>query len=118
MYIMVNAISSIVCALPVSRYYWKEPGSTCFATSLQVFVYIDNMPLEPSLLQTQSLLSQHSFLWEVHQSGAPHWTISSMSMTLLYVCICKPIYSFKIWQLSNLATEHINFFCDPNYFMF
>lgn len=35
---------------------------------------------------------------------------------VLYAYICKPIYSFKNRQLSNLATEHMNFFCDPNYF--
>lgn len=38
---------------PVSKHYWKETGSLIFIISHQVFLRIDEIPLEFSFLQTE-----------------------------------------------------------------
>lgn len=43
-----------LCLLPVvAEYHWKEPGCSPFSPYLQVFVYTDKIPPEPSLLKAE-----------------------------------------------------------------
>jgi len=51
---------------PVPRHDQDEPGSVLFAPSFQVFIYIKNIPPEPSLLQAeQSQLPQPFLICEM-----------------------------------------------------
>jgi len=54
---------------PVIGHHWKESGSIVFAPSLQTFIYVDNSPSKPCLLEAeQSQLSQHFLVVEMFQS--------------------------------------------------
>ena len=54
---------------PVTGHHWKVPGSICFTLSLQVFICIDEIRPEPSLLQAeQSQLSWPFLTVQVLQS--------------------------------------------------
>ena len=80
-----------VASGPVTGHHWKEPGSVLFASSLQVFIHIDEIPPEPSLFQTdQSHLSQPFVTWGVFHSLHQFCRLSleflsSMSMPPLYL---------------------------------
>jgi len=58
----------------VTGHHWKEPGSVCFTPSLQVFIYIDKIPTEPSLLQAEQFQLSQPFL------------IGEMLQTLIHLC--------------------------------
>lgn len=79
-----------VCAhCPVTRHYWREPGSVFFEPSLQVFKYIDKIPPKPSLLQVKShillnLSPQKLCSGALTILVALHWSLSSSSRSLLY----------------------------------
>jgi len=47
---------------PVTGHHWKAPGSVVLAPSLQVFIYIDKIPPEPSLLQAEESQLSHLLL--------------------------------------------------------
>lgn len=58
-----------VASRPVPGHHWEESSSIFFAPSLQVFIHIDEVPLEPALLQAeQPQLSQPLLIAEMLQS--------------------------------------------------
>jgi len=75
---------------PVTGHHWKQPGCILFAPSFRVFIYADEIPPDPSLLQAEQSLLPQPFLIQERCSGsfiilvALHWTLSSMSMSLLH----------------------------------
>ena len=70
----------------VTGHHWKEPGSVFFAPSLQVFIYVDMIPL--SLLFSR-LKSPSSLRLSSHEKClspnlvALRWTLSSMFVSVL-----------------------------------
>ena len=87
---LFQLVSIVSCH--VTGHHYKEPGSVLFALSLQVFVYIGKIPLEPSLLQGEkSQLSQPFLIREVLQSFN-HLSGPSLS-SLHYVHTCLVVGS-------------------------
>ena len=69
---------------PVPGHLWAEPGSVLLTTFLQVFIYIDEIPPKPSLLQDeQSKLSQPLLIGEMLQS--PSHLRGTLLKSLQYV---------------------------------
>ena len=75
---------------PFTKHHWKEPGSALFASSLQVLLYIDEMPPWAFSSPGWTVPAVSAFC---HRRDAPtqliipvvlRWTLSSMSMSLLY----------------------------------
>ena len=72
---------------PVTGHQWKEPGSVLFSPSLQVFIYIDDISPEPSLLQPEcSQISLHFFIGKMVLTifVALRCSLSSKPLSLLY----------------------------------
>ena len=83
-----------IASWPVTGHHWKQPDSIFFAPSLQPFIYIDEVPLELSLLKTeQSQLFQPSVFRHFSQlpwSVKDYWnglTMTSPSSLSTHGCI-------------------------------
>jgi len=73
-----------IASRPVTGHHRKEPGSIFFTPSIQVFIYIDEILPELSLLEPkQSQLSQCFLIGEMLQPIHHLWTLSSSCISLL-----------------------------------
>ena len=81
-----------VASGPVTGHHWQEPVSVLSAPSLQVFIHVDEIPLEPSLLQAeQPWLSQPLLVGEMLQSfNHLHGPLLDYPARLYLSCGCVP----------------------------
>ena len=76
-----------IAPCPVTGYHWKELGPILLTPTLQIFISIDKVPSQPSLLQAeQAQLPQPFLTGQMLQSiilVALRWTLSSSSSSFL-----------------------------------
>lgn len=87
-----------VCPLPVTGHHWEHPGSTLFASSLQIFILTDDFP--PRLLFPR--LNSHSFLSLSSSLRCSRFLI--IFLALCWTLSSKSVFCFY-WKIRNW-TQH------------